>query len=63
MTTRQARRRQRVLAEGGSQLAILLDREATDALRQMQDSTGETKTAIVHRLIRSSESVARIAEK
>jgi hypothetical protein len=51
MTTRQTRRRTRILDAGGSQLALLIDRRATLCLEEIQSRTGETKTAIIERLL------------
>lgn len=51
MTTRHAKRRECILAGGGSQLAILLNKDATDALSAIQAATGETKTQVIERLL------------
>lgn len=51
MTSRQSRRRARVLADGGSQLSVLLSRRATLCLEEVQRRTGETKAAIVERAL------------
>lgn len=51
MTTRQAIRRQRILAGGGCQLAILLGPDATAALELIQRTTGLPKTAVVSALL------------
>lgn len=51
MTARQARRRQRILADGGSQLAVLIDRRATLCLAEIQQRTGETQAQIIERLL------------
>lgn len=51
MTSRQSRRRARVLEAGGSQLAILIGRRATVCLDEIQARTGETKTAIIERML------------
>lgn len=51
MTTRQSRRRSRILADGGSQLAMLIDRRATLCLDKIVARTGETKTQVIERLL------------
>mgnify|MGYP000852514080 FL=1 len=51
MTTRQSRRRARVLSAGGMQLSVLLGREAAVTLDEVQARTGETQAAIVERAL------------
>lgn len=54
MTPRQSRRRDRVLAGGGMQLSVLLDRDAATALATVTARTGETQAAAVSRLLLSA---------
>lgn len=51
MTSRQSRRRARVLAAGGMQLSVLLGREAAVTLDEAQARTGETQAAVVERAL------------
>ena len=51
MSTSHTRRRARILAAGGSQLALLLGKDATQALEAIVARTGETKTQAVERLL------------
>lgn len=51
METSHARRRTRIIAAGGSQLALLIGKDATQALAAIVARTGETKTQIVERLL------------
>lgn len=54
MTSRQSRRRARILAGGGVQLSVLLEREAAAALALVTARTGETQAAAVSRLLLSA---------
>ena len=51
MDSRATRRRRKILADGGSQLSILIGQEATSAHYELQERTGETKTRIIERLL------------
>lgn len=44
-------RNNRIAAEGGSRFSILLNAEEADALAAIQAKTGESKAAVVKRLI------------
>ena len=51
MTTRQSRRRARIIEAGGSQISVLLDRRATVCLQAIQSKTGETQEQVIGRLL------------
>lgn len=51
MTTRQSRRRARIIEAGGSQLSTLLDRRATLCLQEIKARTGETTEKVIARLL------------
>lgn len=51
MTSRQSRRLSRIIAEGGSQLSLILGREATESLESIQAQTGQTKTQVLEMLL------------
>lgn len=57
--TRQSRRRARVMADGGSQLALLINREATEAMQVIQSHTGQTQAHVVEMLLIEAASTMR----
>lgn len=51
MTTRQSRRRARIIEAGGRQLNVLLDRRAALCLEEIQARTGETQEQVIARAL------------
>lgn len=47
------------MADGGSQLALLINREATEAMQVIQSHTGQTQAHVVEMLLIEAASTMR----